>query len=101
MKAPEQPSQLQDSGSSFGESQLPSAGRHGAPEPRTESFDLALEHWKFLLRVLYVFVGLFIAFMLTYYVAQWLKLPTILEFKDFAQYIIPLFAFLFGMGRSR
>jgi hypothetical protein len=101
VKVPEQPNQLQDKGDSFGEVPQPSTARRSQSRPRAVAFDLALEHWKFLLTVLKIFVILFVSFVVINYVAQLLKLSVMVEFKEFAQYVIPLFAFLFGMGRGR
>lgn len=101
MKAPEQPSQQQGDPLDFGESQQPGARQAIPPRPRTEAYDLQLEHWKFLLRVLYTFVATLLGLMAINYGAQLLKLLPVIEFKEFAQYVIPLFAFLFGMGRGR
>src|SRR5437899_1214107 len=102
VKAPEQPRQPQDRGLDFGDvPPQPGATRARAPRPRTQQFDLALEHWKFLLTVLKIFVLLILLLMIINYAAQLLKLTAVIEFKEFAQYVIPLFAFLFGMGRGR
>lgn len=101
MKAPEQPPQRPDKAVDFGESQQPGTRRASTPRPRTEQFDLALEHWKFLLTVLKIFVAVLLSLMVINYGAQWLKLSPVIEFREFAQYVIPLFAFLFGMGRGR
>jgi hypothetical protein len=101
VKAPEQPHPPRDQIVDFGESQQPGVARTRTPRPRTVEFDLALEHWKFLLTVLRIFVFLLILLMAINYAAQWLKLTIAIEFREFAQYVIPLFAFLFGMGRNR
>jgi hypothetical protein len=37
----------------------------------------------------------------TVVLAEWLKIPALVGFKDFVQYVVPLFAFLFGMGGGR
>jgi hypothetical protein len=85
----------------FGDATPPAVrGRAGGGQPRirTQNVDLALAHWSFLLRVLCIFVILLIALMIINYAAQYLKLTPVIEFKDFAQYVIPLFAFLLVWG---
>lgn len=98
VKAPEQTSQRQDEPVDFGKSQQPGARRARPPRPRTEAYDLQLEHWKFLLRVLYIFVATLLGLMVINYGAQWLKLSVVIEFKEFAavHYTIVCFSLWYG-----
>jgi hypothetical protein len=82
VKAPERPHQPPDKPVDFGDSQQPGAARARVPRPSTEQFDLALEHWKFLLTVLKIFVALLVSLMAINYGAQWLKLSPVIEFKE-------------------